>query len=67
MHKSEIDDFLMHLELPQEVKYYRPCKNIDILQRMVNNLIFAYIQKDKPEKANELKALQNVLKIKLGE
>ncbi|MFT4780196.1 MAG: regulator of sirC expression with transglutaminase-like and TPR domain [Flavobacteriales bacterium] len=66
MHKSEIDDFLMHLKLPQEVKYYRPCKNIDILQRMVNNLIFAYIQKDKPEKANELKALQNVLRIKLG-
>ncbi len=64
MHKTEIDDFLMHLELPQEVQYYRPCKNIDILQRMVNNLIFAYIQQDKPEKANELKALQNVLKTK---
>lgn len=61
MHKMEIDDFLMHLELPQEVKYYRPCKNVDILQRMVNNLVFAYQQQGKNDKAEELKSMQHLL------
>ncbi|MDG1260899.1 MAG: transglutaminase-like domain-containing protein [Flavobacteriales bacterium] len=61
MHKMEIDDFLMHLELPQEVKYYRPCKNVDILQRMVNNLVYAYQQQGKNDKAEELKSMQHLL------
>lgn len=61
MHKMEIDDFLMHLELPQEVKYYRPCKNVDILQRMVNNLVYAYQQQGKNDKADELKSMQHLL------
>jgi regulator of sirC expression with transglutaminase-like and TPR domain len=61
IHRDEIDDFLFHLNLPQEVKYYEPCKNEEIIRRMINNLIFAYGQQNKEEKVAELKALQDML------
>jgi regulator of sirC expression with transglutaminase-like and TPR domain len=61
IHKSEIDAFLMHLELPQSVRYYQPCQPADIIKRMLNNLVFAYQQQGKTEKAEELKKLIEVL------
>ncbi|WP_306643097.1 transglutaminase-like domain-containing protein [Sanyastnella coralliicola] len=61
IHKNEVDDFLMHLELPQEVRYYRPCQNADIIRRMVNNLVFAYGQQGNLNKVEELKQLQDLL------
>jgi regulator of sirC expression with transglutaminase-like and TPR domain len=61
IHRDEIDDFLFHLNLPQEVKYYQPCKNEEIIRRMINNLIFAYGQQGKEDKVDELKLLQDIL------
>lgn len=61
IHKSEIDSFLMHLELPISVRYYQPCSNATIIRRMINNLIFAYSQQGNEEKVMELKRLQDVL------
>lgn len=61
IHKSEIDAFLMHLELPKSVRYYQPCRNTDIIKRMVNNLIFAYAQQGKEEKSTELRKLLDLL------
>lgn len=57
IHKSEIDAFLMHLELPQAVKYYQPCRSTTIIKRMVNNLIYAYGQQGKSDKVEDLKQL----------
>jgi regulator of sirC expression with transglutaminase-like and TPR domain len=64
---NEIDAFLYHLNLPQEVKYYRPCNNTEIIQRMIINLIFAYTQQDQLGKAEELKLLQEVFKSPVSE
>lgn len=64
---NEIDTFLYHLNLPQEVKYYRPCNNTEIIQRMITNLIFAYTQQDQLGKAEELKLLQEVFKSPVSE
>lgn len=57
IHKSEIDAFLMHLELPQAVKYYQPCSASTIIRRMINNLIYTYTQQGKESKVVELKQL----------
>ena len=40
IHKNEIDEFLFHLNLPEKVKFYKPCDNSDIINRLINNLIF---------------------------
>lgn len=61
MHRSEIDQFLAHLELPQENRFYRPCKSKDIIGRMINNLIFSYGQMGNEEKVNNLKALKDIV------
>lgn len=57
IHKSEVDAFLMHLELPQAVKYYQPCSSSTIIRRMINNLIYAYRQQGKDSKVRDLKKL----------
>lgn len=57
IHKTEIDAYLMHLELPQSVRYYQPCRPSDIIKRMLNNLVFAYQQQGKEDKSEELKSL----------
>lgn len=60
IHKNEIDDFLFHLNLPQKVKYYRPCDNQQIISRMINNLIFAFTQQNQVDKVEELRQLQSI-------
>lgn len=62
IHRNEIDDFLNYLNLPQQVKFYRPCGNVDIIARMVDNLIYSYAQLGKKDKVEELKALQMVFR-----
>ncbi len=57
IHKSEIDAFLLHLELPQAVRYYQPCQPADVIRRMMNNLIYAYGQQGKEDKVEELRLL----------
>jgi hypothetical protein len=59
--KEEIDEFLKNQNLPLDDRFYRPCSNIEIISRMINNLIHSYIAKNQEEKVRELKALQSVL------
>ncbi|NNE55871.1 MAG: hypothetical protein HKN32_07620 [Flavobacteriales bacterium] len=60
IHRNEVDEFLNYLELPQQVSYYQPCTNADIVSRMINNLIYSYSQMGKDDKVKELKELQGV-------
>jgi len=61
IHKNEIDDFISHLNLPQKAAYYSPCSNIDMLCRMMNNLIFSFTQLNEGRKAEDIKRLLTVL------
>ena len=61
MHRSEIDQFLSHLEMEQDSKYYLPCASEDIISRMINNLVFSYGQQGNADKVKELKMLRDVL------
>jgi regulator of sirC expression with transglutaminase-like and TPR domain len=60
IHKNEVDEFLNYLNLPQKVGYYRPCTNGDIINRLLNNLVYSYSQLGKEKKVEELKQLQGL-------
>jgi len=55
--KKEIDSFLFQLNLPQKEEFYSPCSNKDIIQRMVNNLIFSYEKLGYTEKSDTMKKI----------
>jgi regulator of sirC expression with transglutaminase-like and TPR domain len=59
--KEEIDEFLRTHDLPQDERFYKPCSNVDMISRMINNLIHTYIAKNQEDKVRELKSLQSIL------
>jgi len=60
--KKEIDDYLENLKLPQDEKYYEPCTNLDIVQRVLRNLSIAHEKLGHTEKVEEIKQLSEILK-----
>ncbi len=66
LQRNEIDEFLIKQNLPQDERFYRPCTNLDMIARMLNNLIHAYIASSNDDKVRELQALQALLLEKEG-
>ena len=44
-----------------ETKYYLPCSNLDIVKRILNNLIYSFDKMGYAEKVKELKELEKNL------
>jgi regulator of sirC expression with transglutaminase-like and TPR domain len=59
---DEIDEFLGHLDIQQQPGYYGPCSNVTIVNRMLNNLIYAFGQSGKENKVQEVRQLQEIIK-----
>lgn len=59
--KNDIDEFLVHLNLPQKEKYYAPCSNSDMIKRMLVNLRYSYAKRENRERVEELDRLIEVL------
>lgn len=59
--KKEIDDFLKELKIEPQPHFYFPCSNVEIIKRVINNLLFSYSQTNKVEKIEELKKLIELL------
>lgn len=59
--RSEVDKFLKQLKIKPNVHYYEPCSNLEIIQRMIRNLIHSYTKLGHDEKVEELEALYNDL------
>ncbi len=55
--QKEVDAFLMQLKLPPLAKYYEPCSNLEIIKRLLRNLIASYEKLGYPDKSEELKGL----------
>lgn len=55
--KPEITDFLAQNKVPSEKKYFIPCSNIQIIKRMINNLVVAYQKEEKTDKEELFKEL----------
>ncbi len=54
---KELKLFLKQLSIEEKEFYFTPCSNIDILERLLINLGYAYDRSGQSEKANQLKHL----------
>lgn len=59
--KHDVDQFLRQLNLDPQPGFYTPCSNVEIIRRVIRNLISAYENSGSQEKVEELKELQDIL------
>jgi regulator of sirC expression with transglutaminase-like and TPR domain len=59
--KKEIDLFLKQLGIEPIPMFYEPCSNVEIIRRLLKNLIFSYEKLGYPNKTEELNELYNSL------
>jgi len=59
--RKEIDAFLKQLKVTPQDYFYEPCSNIDMIKRLLRNLINSYEKLGYPHKIDELKQLLNAL------
>lgn len=59
--RPEIDEFLQKLNLEKQEHYYRPCSNLDIIRRQLNNLAHSYEKLNDPFRSSEVKELRGIL------
>lgn len=55
--KADIDNYLAHLNLSPLAIFYQPCSVIDIIQRLLRNLIMSFEKLGDTEKVEEVKRL----------
>jgi regulator of sirC expression with transglutaminase-like and TPR domain len=59
--KQDIDNYLQNLQLKQNDIFYQPCSNLDIIRRVMRNLMVAFEKAGEPEKEQEIKWLLDEL------
>lgn len=59
--QGDVDSFIKQLNVEPETKYYLPCSNLDIIKRILNNLIYSFDKMGYAEKVQELKDLERQL------
>lgn len=59
--QGDVDAFIKQLNVEPETKYYLPCSNLDIIKRIINNLIYSFDKMGYAEKVQELKDLEKHL------
>ncbi len=59
--QGDVDSFIKQLNVEPETKYYLPCSNLDIIKRLLNNLIYSFDKMGYAEKVKELKELEKNL------
>jgi regulator of sirC expression with transglutaminase-like and TPR domain len=59
--RREIDMFLKQLNLSPEKMYYTPCSNVNIIERLIRNLVSAYNKLGHPDKVAELEEMLKLL------
>jgi hypothetical protein len=60
--KKEIDYFIKQQQLKPQKSYYLPCSNIEIVLRLINNLVYSYDKLGYPDKIEELNQIYRLLK-----
>jgi len=58
--RKEIELFIQQLKINPDRSYFAPCSNIDIIKRLIGNLIYSYTQLGYPDK---IEALERLLKL----
>ncbi|MBN1199593.1 MAG: transglutaminase family protein [Bacteroidales bacterium] len=60
--RREIDLFIRQMQMKPDPTFFTPCTNVDIIQRLVSNMILTYTQLGNPEKVEELNAILDLMK-----
>jgi regulator of sirC expression with transglutaminase-like and TPR domain len=55
--RTDIDSYLAQLSLPQSDLFYEPCQPIDIIRRVLRNLVVSFEKTGDTEKVQEVKML----------
>ncbi len=58
--RKEIDNYISHLKLSPNDSYYQPCNNVDIIARVLRNLMASHEKLGHSEKVNEIKQLMDM-------
>ena len=59
--RKDVDSFLKQLNLKPAKEYYEPCKNEDIIRRILRNLVSAYTKSGYDDKVKEVEELLAVV------
>jgi regulator of sirC expression with transglutaminase-like and TPR domain len=59
--RQEIDNFLTQLKIEPRPRFYEPCTNLDIIKRIMRNLIMAYDKSGYPQRKEEIEELLTML------
>lgn len=59
--KYNVDEFLRQLRLEPLDSYFLPCSNVEIIKRVVRNLVTAYTQTNQRDKVEQLAQLMETL------
>ena len=59
--RKDVDHFLKQLNISPDLSFYNPCSNIQIIKRVLRNLISAYEKQSNMAKAEEITTLLNML------
>jgi regulator of sirC expression with transglutaminase-like and TPR domain len=59
--RKDVDSFLKQLHLTPAKEYYEPCKNEDIIRRVLRNLVSAYSKSGYEDKVREVEELLAVV------
>jgi regulator of sirC expression with transglutaminase-like and TPR domain len=59
--KSDIDNYILQLNLNPIDLFYEPCSNLDIVQRALRNLVMSFEKMDEAEKAAEVTRLLDAI------
>ena len=59
--KQDIDNYLKNLKLKPNEIFYQPCSNLDIVRRVLRNLIVSFEKSGQEEKEQEIRLLLEVI------
>lgn len=59
--KANLEQFLRQLRIEQRPDYFEPCSNLDIVKRILRNLVVSYEKTGLPNEADDIKRLLLVL------
>lgn len=63
-HRKEIDLFLQQLKIMPDRSFYEPCTNLDMIQRLIRNLMNSYHKLGFMDKVQELEQLMKATDLK---
>jgi regulator of sirC expression with transglutaminase-like and TPR domain len=55
--KTDIDHYIAQLNLKPKDSFYQPCTNLEIVQRVLRNLILSYEKAGEPDKIREVESI----------